>query len=198
MTCADVSGFGRTRSSSRLSRSKNISVSGSIRIPTWRPARISAATRTMPPRAMVPPRDTTRSASTAAPCSTGGSGEGPAFTAQSAANLLMSFTVRCDRTLLILVPLTDRWIRSTLLASPADLLRYRRRTASHAVARYPPTRESSSTNGLPGTDHAHLAASFQRFMGGHNLTELRTDLAHVILLLDHDDDEGLFGTDALS
>jgi hypothetical protein len=51
---------------------------------------------------------------------------------------------------------------------------------------------------LPGTDHAHLAASFQRFMGGHNLTELRTDLAHVTLLLDHDDDEGLFGTDPLS
>jgi hypothetical protein len=33
-------------------------------------------------------------------------------------------------------------------------------------------------------------------MGGHNLTELRIDLAHVTLLLD--DDEGLFGTDALS
>jgi hypothetical protein len=51
---------------------------------------------------------------------------------------------------------------------------------------------------LPGTDHAHLAASSQRFMGGNNLTELRTDLAHVTLLLDHNDDEGLFGTDALS
>jgi hypothetical protein len=56
--------------------------------------------------------------------------------------------------------------------------------------------ESASTNGLPGPDHAHLAASSQRFMGGHNLTELRTDLARVTFLLDHD--EGLFGTDPLS
>jgi hypothetical protein len=33
---------------------------------------------------------------------------------------------------------------------------------------------------------------------GHNLTELRTDLTRVTFLLDHDDDEGLFGTDPLS
>ena len=51
----------------------------------------------------MPPRDTTRSTSTAAPCSTGGSGDGPAFTAPSAASLARSFTVRWDRTLLILV-----------------------------------------------------------------------------------------------
>jgi hypothetical protein len=69
-------------------------------------------------------------------------------------------------------------------ASPADLLRYRRRIASHAGSRDPSTRESASTNGLPGTNHAHLAASSQRFIGGHNLTELRTDLARVTFLLD--------------
>jgi len=53
---------------------------------------------------------------------------------------------------------------------------------------------------LPGPNHAQLAASYQRFMGfdGHNLTELRTDLARVTFLLDHDDDEGLFGMDPLS
>jgi hypothetical protein len=60
--------------------------------------------------------------------------------------------------------------------------------------------ESTSTNGLPGPYHAHLAASSQRSMGvdGHNLTELCTDLARVTFQLDHDDDEGLFGTDPLS
>jgi hypothetical protein len=46
-------------------------------------------------------------------------------------------------------------------------------------ARDPSTRDSASTNGLPGPDHAQLAASYQRFTGfeGHNLTELRTDEA---------------------
>jgi hypothetical protein len=56
---------------------------------------------------------------------------------------------------------------------------------------------AASTNGLPGTNHAHLAASSQRFMGGHKLTELRTDLARVTFL-DQMNDECLFGTDALS
>jgi hypothetical protein len=69
------------------------------------------------------------------------------------------------------------------------------RRSAHEIR---PVGESALTSGLPGPDHAHLAASSQRFMGGHNLTELRTDLARVTFLLDHDDDEGLFGRDPLS
>ena len=47
-----------------------------------------------------------------------------------------------------------------------------------------------------GTDHAHLAASFGRFIGtqGYDLAELRTDLARFTFLLGHDDGEQLFGT----
>ena len=49
---------------------------------------------------------------------------------------------------------------------------------------------------LTGPDHAHLAASFGRFMGtdGYDLTQLRTDLARFTFLLGHDDGEHLFGT----
>ncbi len=49
---------------------------------------------------------------------------------------------------------------------------------------------------LGGTDHAHLAASFGRFIGtqGYDLAELRTDLARFTFLLGHDDGEQLFGT----
>ena len=83
---------------------------------------------------------------------------------------------------------------------PPDLLRYRRRIASHTGSRDPSTRESASTNGLPGTDHARPRGFLPALLGGngHNLTELRSDLARVTFLLDHDDDEGLFGGDPLS
>jgi hypothetical protein len=49
---------------------------------------------------------------------------------------------------------------------------------------------------LAGPDHAHLAASFGRFIGaqGYDLAELRTDLARFTFLLGHDDGEQLFGT----
>jgi len=49
---------------------------------------------------------------------------------------------------------------------------------------------------LGGTDHAQLAASVGRFIGtpGHDLAELRTDLARVTFLLGHDDGGQLFGT----
>src|SRR5215210_234692 len=52
-----------------------------MRIPTWRPARISAASTRCPPRETDPRLLTQRSTSTASPSSTGGSGEGPAGTA---------------------------------------------------------------------------------------------------------------------
>jgi hypothetical protein len=49
---------------------------------------------------------------------------------------------------------------------------------------------------LGGTDHAQLAASYSRFIGtpGHDLTDLRTDLARFTFLLGYDDGEQLFGT----
>jgi hypothetical protein len=64
-TCSSVSGFGRVRSNSRVFRSKNISAAGSIPIPTYRPARISAAGTDCPARATQPLRVMPTSTSTA-------------------------------------------------------------------------------------------------------------------------------------
>ena len=70
-----------------------------MRIPTRRPARISAARTTWPPRETVPARVTVRSTSTASPSvRPGGSGGGPAGTAPSATRWARSVTLRCERT----------------------------------------------------------------------------------------------------
>ena len=73
-----VSGLGRVRSSSRVAGSKNVRVVSSMRMPTWRPARISPAATYWPPRLTWPLLLTIRSTSIAAPGSAGGSGGGPA------------------------------------------------------------------------------------------------------------------------
>lgn len=95
-------GLGRVRSSSRVSRSMICKVAPSIWIPTWRPARISAARITCPARAMVPARDTARSTSTT-PYWPGvvGSGGGPAGRAPSPIRRASSATLRWERTVLI-------------------------------------------------------------------------------------------------
>jgi hypothetical protein len=72
--CSCVSGFGRTRSSSRVCGSRNVSVAGSVRTMTGRPPRISAASTCRPARPTRPLLLTARSTSIAAPSSGGGSG----------------------------------------------------------------------------------------------------------------------------
>ena len=64
------------------------------RVPADLLARISAASKIFPPMQTVPPRETTRSTSTAAPCSIGGSGDGPALAAPWMTSRARSFTVR--------------------------------------------------------------------------------------------------------